>query len=95
MNFSSLSQNDKYDLLAKVMKNSQEYFNNGSKENYDFLTADGKINLLSVRGFKNGSSCTSTNTSFDDTLFVVYRKWTSPEKVDTKSCTFCCLIACR
>jgi Putative peptidoglycan binding domain len=42
---------------------------------FRFEDADGRVNLLGVRGFAKDTMepCTSTATAWDDTLFVVYR----------------------
>jgi hypothetical protein len=70
--FNSLSVVQKYDLLRSVVEKVRE--RDGGDDEYAFQEQDGYINLIGVRGFKEGKVCVNGNDVHDDTIFVVFKK---------------------
>lgn len=71
MDISRYSEAQKYDFLQQLVKDAQTHFGNAANRQFDFATDSGHINLIALRGFKQGKPCPSSNQEFDDTLFVV------------------------
>ncbi|RJG42494.1 hypothetical protein [Motilimonas pumila] len=74
LDISQYSAEQKYDFLKHLVDHSQQHFGHADEANYQFKTADGQMNLIALRGFKNGKPCSSNNQEFDDTLFVAYQQ---------------------
>ncbi|HVK65772.1 MAG TPA: peptidoglycan-binding protein, partial [Polyangium sp.] len=72
----NFSQEQLYDHLRDVWKRSQKRFGNEGKAEFDFQDEEGRMNLLGARGFEFDTMVPvpSTNTKYDDCLFLVYKK---------------------
>lgn len=70
--FNDLSVEQKYDLLKRVVE--KVCAADGNDDSYAFQEQEGYVNLIGARGFKDGKSCESQSLSYDDTLFVVFKK---------------------
>ncbi|MDO6528206.1 hypothetical protein Q4519_21305 [Motilimonas sp. 1_MG-2023] len=69
LDISAYSVEQKYEFLSALVGNAQNHFNNTNNDKYAFKTAEGEINLIALRGFKDGKPCKSSNQSFDDNQF--------------------------
>ena len=69
---SRYSTNKKYNFLKHMIEAARNHFGNESDEAFAFKSENLHMNILGVRGFVDGKPCKSTNTVFDDVLFVVY-----------------------
>lgn len=78
---SSYSEEQLYDHLRNVITRARKRFGNDSKAGFEFQDANERVNLLGARGFKNGKPVTSTNTEYDDTMFVVYKDASGTKRV--------------
>lgn len=83
-NLNDYSEEEKYDLFRRVINRfarlrGERQVGGSAKSTtrkaaHPFIEESGRINLLGVRGMKNGRVLPKdTVTSFDDTLFVIYR----------------------
>lgn len=84
-NLRGFSESELYDHLKGVIEeairshrdeNQASCARNGwSMSDFRFEDADGRVNLLGVRGFSKDTMepCISTNTAWDDTCFLIYR----------------------
>ncbi|MBN1959845.1 MAG: EF-hand domain-containing protein [Deltaproteobacteria bacterium] len=74
-NLLGYSQDELYDHLRGVYERARRCFHRESDPDYDFQVAEGRINLIGVRGFLAKTlepSSRNTNTFWDDTLFVIF-----------------------
>ncbi|MDC3956759.1 penicillin-insensitive murein endopeptidase [Polyangium jinanense] len=72
----TMGEAELYDHLRSVWKAEQKAFGNEGKPEFDFQDEEGRVNLLGARGFDADQMVPvpSTNTKYDDTLFLVYKK---------------------
>ncbi len=85
-NLQGYSQAQLYDHLKSVIERACQRFRSLNEEacarngcslgEFKFEDADGRVNLLGVRGFEKDDMepCVSTNNAWDDTLFAVYKE---------------------
>lgn len=78
-----------YDHLRDVWKRAQKRFGNEGKAEYDFQDENGRVNVLSARGFDHATRkpVPSTNTKYDDCMFLVYKTKEGTKKVSLYQCT--------
>jgi Putative peptidoglycan binding domain len=83
-NLRGYGESELYDHLKAVIEEAFETYrqenqedcarNGWSMSDFRFEDADGRVNLLGVRGFSKDTMepCTSSNMAWDDTCFVIY-----------------------
>ena len=64
----------KYEFLKTAINMAQKRFGNESDDSFSFQEQNGYVNLLGVRGLKNGVVVPDTRKSYDDTMFVIYKR---------------------
>ncbi|MRG95827.1 pesticin C-terminus-like muramidase [Polyangium spumosum] len=86
---STMPEDVLYDHLREVWKRAQKRFGNEGKSAYDFQDENGRVNLLAARGFdhKEKKPVQSTNTKYDDCMFLVYKTTAGQKKVALYQCT--------
>ena len=86
---STLSEEMLYDHLRDTWKRAQKRFGNEGNATYDFQDENGRVNLLAARGFDHEKRVPvpSTNTKYDDCMFLVYKTKEGQKKVSLYQCT--------
>ncbi len=70
--YSEYSEEEKYDICKTAIESASKVFGNENNADFSFQKEELRVNLLSVRGFKDGAKVTSRNDVFDDILYVIY-----------------------
>ncbi|MDI1483688.1 pesticin C-terminus-like muramidase [Polyangium sp. y55x31] len=85
----TMSDDMLYDHLRDAWKRAQKRFGNEGKAEYDFQDENGRVNVLSARGFDHAKRkpVPSTNTKYDDCMFLVYKTKEGTKKVSLYQCT--------
>ena len=74
-NIHTYSEDEQYDLLADIIQGANTHFGNLKNDIFSLQSEEGRMNLLAVRGFKDGSPTKSKITEFDDMTFVIYKEF--------------------
>ncbi|TKC96340.1 pesticin C-terminus-like muramidase [Polyangium fumosum] len=85
----SMSEEALYDHLRDAWERAQKRFGNAGKAEYEFQDENGRVNLLGARGFdaEKRVPVPSTNTKYDDCMFVVYKTKEGAKKVELFHCS--------
>lgn len=73
VDISSFSIEEKYDFLKQMVEGARKHFGNEDDETCEVKEGDKEVNLVGIRGFKEGKPCKSTKNTFDDTMFIFFK----------------------